>query len=91
MPGGERAEVVHGAAHVEVRAGPAAARVADAPVLDVPGRDAVGGERVSHRGEIPAVGIRRLEAAAVDQRRDGMRAGAVRDPELAELQRVGAV
>jgi hypothetical protein len=69
---------------------PAAADVADAPVLDVPRRDPARGEvdaEVSRVDQVPV----RLPVAAVDDDEEGERTAARGQAQVAELQRLRAV
>src|SRR5688572_29570160 len=82
-------------ADVMERARPAAAGIAEPPVLDVPRGDAGTGQRVRERAHVIDRGgarIHRAElrhpAAAVDDDRDWMRAFRVRNTKLAKLERI---
>src|SRR5690348_11103827 len=87
---GEAPTPSRGVGRVFERSGPAAAVVADPPVLERPCREAALGER---RGEGADVGdvVLGAPAAAVDHDRDRERTFALRHLQLAELERIGAV
>ena len=90
MLAGERLDVGKGAPDVVEGAGPAAAWIAQAPVLDVPRRDPVRGEvdaQMAGMGEV----VDRLPVPAVHDDGDRMRACARGGSQVAELKRVGPV
>src|SRR5436190_3148840 len=78
--------MVRAAPDVLERARPAAAIVADAAVLEAPGRHSRSRERRTDGPDVP-LAIFRGPAAAVDHDRDGMGPRSTRNPQLAELLR----
>jgi hypothetical protein len=84
-------DVIHGASHVEIRAGPAAARFAEPPVFDVPRRDPVGLEGVGHRAKVLRRRVFSFEAAAVNQDDERMGASARGHSQLAVVTRFSSV
>ena len=87
---GEGAHEVRTRCHVQKCVRPATARIADAPVLDVPHRHAVRGQRLRQGTAVLDVVLRK-PAAAVQQDHHWERTLARRQSQLAELQRVRAV
>jgi hypothetical protein len=86
----ELLDVVDGAKDVVESAGPAAAGIAEAPVLDVPRRDPVRGEIEAQMAGV-GEGVDRLPVPTVHHHDDRVRAGARRKPQVAELERIGPV
>ncbi len=72
------------------RARPASARIADPPVLDVPGCDSGGGQGRAEMAEMRQV-VAIAPEAAVDRDCAGVRPGSIRHPQVSELERLGAV
>src|SRR5205085_1048713 len=70
---------------------PSSARLIDLPILDVPGRQALGGERGRQGIHDVQVGESFLITPAVNDDRDGERTRAFRHTQLAELKWIAAV
>jgi hypothetical protein len=87
----KRAEVVDRTPDIEIGARPAAARLSDSAVLNVPGCDPRVLQRVAHRRQIAHGRICRFETAAVDEHHDRMRALTRRHAQLSVLTGVVAV
>jgi hypothetical protein len=68
-------ELIDRSADVKVGLRPSATGLSKATILDVPGRDAFGFERVTHLCQVPRGGICGLEAPAVNEHDDRMWAG----------------
>ena len=83
-------QVIDPVRHVDQRARPAAARFADAAVLEVPDRVAPGREVDGEREHDAAV-VAVPPEAAVEQHDDRVRAGTVGEMERALLARTGPV
>jgi hypothetical protein len=86
----ELVDVVDGAKDIVESAGPAAAGIAEAPVLDVPRRDPVRGEIEAQMAGVGEV-VDCLPVPTVHHDGDRMRAGARGKPQVAELERIGPV
>jgi hypothetical protein len=78
----QSADIVDRPAHVEVRTGSAATGLAKPAVLDIPGRDPLCLEGITHRCQVARGRIGRLEAASMDEDRHRVWALALRQPEF---------
>ena len=88
---GEDAQMVSRRAPIKECAGPAAARIADLQILDIPGGDAVCRERARQWRCVTQGRIALRPAAAVNNHRDGEGSAALRQAQLAKLQLIGVV
>ena len=86
-----RAQSVGRGADVQEGAGIAAAGAVDAAIVDVPHGDAAPGEVVDDPVHDRPVGDAGLPAAAMDHEHDRMRSAAGGQPEVGDLERIGAV
>src|SRR5712691_9778525 len=82
---GKLAQIIHSARHIEKGAGPRAALIANAPVLDIPRRVTPTGEVLRqpiHQREI----IARAPVATMNKRNNWMWPGAIGQVQFSELQ-----
>src|SRR3982750_946325 len=82
---GELAEIIGPVRDVPKRARPAAALIADATILETPDREAAVGKRLLDRAGVRDI-VLGQPAPAMDEHDDRMRTGALRKPQIAELQ-----
>src|SRR6516165_11457458 len=95
---GDDPEEIGGAGQILERARPAAPQRADPPVLDVPGGDARVRQCRRKRSQWFKACAARVQAgktigpaAAVDDDRHGVRTDGLRQTQLTELERIGAI
>ena len=87
----DRSQVIDAVCDIEICTRPAAPRLPESTILDVPCRDALRLESVAYLSEIAGLCVGRLEAATVNEDHDWMRPRTCRHSELAVLTRVRAV
>src|SRR5688500_3659582 len=88
---GKAVQEIDGFAEVLIGARPTATVVTDAPILDVPGGDALLRQRLRHRAETRGRAILRAPAAAVNQHRHRKATVAGRQRELTEARWLGSI
>jgi hypothetical protein len=83
--GGDFRQVQRGGAHIVERAGPSAAVIADAPIFQAPGRDALAGQSGAKVGNVRQI-VTRPPVSAVNHDRDWVRAGSGGEAQFGELE-----